>query len=340
MYQSDNRYRDGADEQLSGAQTGEDVPRWLVILGLAAGLTLFVALLRYAIDLLGVVFVITLVGFALRTLSDWLTEGESVSGWAMSAVSVSLIGTMLVGVWLFNSGGSASEIIGRRLPGPVQRSVAWLERQGWGQRVLLPGGSLSNPAPLSTPASAPASAGPGGRAPGAPSPAAPAIPVPRMLPPAAPSPARASRPSRQTDIGAAEAATVPAPVSAEPASGPSGAPAALPSGSPAGEAERPLEATSLALVVSPDRPVVGTSVRLTATLSFEAGAAPGGRVAFYDGERLIGRAALRRAGNAWQAFLVTLDLELGEHALRAVYDGDATLASSQSPHVPVTVARR
>ena len=63
------------------------------------------ALLRYAIDLLGVVFVIILVGFAIRALSDWLTEGESVSGWAMSALSLGLMGTVLVGLWLFNSRG-------------------------------------------------------------------------------------------------------------------------------------------------------------------------------------------------------------------------------------------
>ena len=344
MYQSDNRYREGGDELLSRAQTGEDVPRWLVVLGLAAGLTLFVALLRYAIDLLGVVFVITLVGFALRTLSDWLTEGESVSGWAMSAVSVSLIGTVLVGVWLFNSGGSASEIIGRRLPGPVQRSVAWLERQGWGQRVLLPGRSLSRPAPSAPIDSPTASAGAGGRGAGAPAPASRAVPVPRMLPPAAPAPARAQagRPSRQTDVASAEAAPVPAGASAGPASTPPGGPAAgSAAGAPAGEAQTvPAVTPSLALVVSPDRPVVGTSVRLTATLSFGGGDAPQGRVAFFDGGRLLGQAPLRRTGDSWQAFLVTLNLGIGDHELQAVYDGDARLASSRSPRVPVTVARR
>ena len=101
------------------------------------------ALLRYAIDLLGVVFVIILVGFAIRALSDWLTEGESVSGWAMSALSLGLMGTVLVGLWLFNSRDIASEALQNRLPGPIQRTVSWLEAQGWGQRVLLPGASAS-----------------------------------------------------------------------------------------------------------------------------------------------------------------------------------------------------
>ena len=130
---------DSFETGLPPAQSGEDVPRWLVILGLVASLTLLVALLRYAIDLLGVVFVIILVGFAIRALSDWLTEGESVSGWAMSALSLGLMGTVLVGLWLFNSHDLASQSLQNRLPGPLQRTVAWMESQGWGQRVLLPG---------------------------------------------------------------------------------------------------------------------------------------------------------------------------------------------------------
>ena len=64
---------------LPPVQTTEEVPRWLAVLGLTAALTLLVALLRYAIDLLGVVFLIIFVGFSIRTISDWLTEGESVS---------------------------------------------------------------------------------------------------------------------------------------------------------------------------------------------------------------------------------------------------------------------
>ncbi len=111
------------------------------------------ALLRYAIDLLGVVFVIILVGFAIRALSDWLTEGESVSGWAMSALSLGLMGTVVVGLWLFNSRDHASDALQRRLPGPIHRTVSWMEAQGWGQRVLLPGGSSSVVAVSNRPAS-------------------------------------------------------------------------------------------------------------------------------------------------------------------------------------------
>ena len=143
---------DSFETGLPPAQSGEDVPRWLVILGLVAGLTLLVALLRYAIDLLGVVFVIILVGFAIRALSDWLTEGESVSGWAMSALSLGLMGTVLVGLWLFNSRDLASDALQSRLPGPIQRTVSWLEAQGWGQRVLLPGSSASGALAVGGPA--------------------------------------------------------------------------------------------------------------------------------------------------------------------------------------------
>src|SRR6185295_211492 len=78
----------------------DDLPPWAFILVVVVSLTLFLALLRYAIDLLGVVFLIILVGFSIRTAGDWLTENESVSAWAVTAVSTGLIGTMLVGLWV------------------------------------------------------------------------------------------------------------------------------------------------------------------------------------------------------------------------------------------------
>ena len=117
-------------------QTTEEVPRWLAVLGLTAAMTLLVALLRFAIDLLGVVFLIIFVGFSIRTITDWLTEGESVSAWALGAVMSGLAGTAFVVMWLFGS-NPALEQIESRLPGPVVGSVTWLESHGWGQRVLL-----------------------------------------------------------------------------------------------------------------------------------------------------------------------------------------------------------
>ena len=59
----------------------------------------------------------------------------------MSALSLGLMGTVLVGLWLFNSRDVASRAPSGPLAGPIQRTVAWLESQGWGQRVLLPGSS-------------------------------------------------------------------------------------------------------------------------------------------------------------------------------------------------------
>ncbi len=325
-------HREGGEFQsgLPAAQSGEDVPRWLVVLGLAAGLTLFVALLRYAVDLLGVVFVIILVGFAIRSVSDWLTEGEAVSGWAMSALSISLIGTILIGIWLFNSGDSASDLIETRLPGPVHRSVGWLERQGWGQRVLLPGspdsGALGGR--LGADVASGGSTSPGGsaQAPVAPR-MAPALPV-------------TSRPSnsrraaeRRRDISEAEAAPAAAPVRPDEGS-------AATSSAPDAPAPAAV-ATALALSVSPVRAVVGTSVRLTATLTpADAAAAPRGMVLFYRGDHLLGRVPVRRSEDSYRAMLVTLDLPMGDHDLYAAYEGDDGHAPSRSAVVHQAVVRK
>ena len=107
------------DTGLPRTQSSEDVPRWLVVLGMAAACTLLVALLRYAIDLLGVVFLIILVGFSIRAVSDWLTEGESVSAWALAAVFAGLFGTAMVGFWLFGSRDVTTGALERGLPPPV-----------------------------------------------------------------------------------------------------------------------------------------------------------------------------------------------------------------------------
>ena len=138
----------------------DDLPPWAFILVVAVALTLLLALLHYAIDLLGVVFLIILVGFSIRTVGDWLTENESVSAWAVSAVSTGLIGTMLVGLWVFSSPEFSGTAITDRLPPPVVQGMQWLEARGWGQRVLL-----SSPAVLNTNADAMASRAPSGLTP-------------------------------------------------------------------------------------------------------------------------------------------------------------------------------
>ena len=310
---------------LPPAAAGQDVPRWLVVLGLAAGFTLLVALLRYAIDLLGVVFVIIVVGFAIRAVSDWLTEGESVSGWALSALSLGLMGTGLVGLWLFNSSVSTLE---SRLPGPVRGTVAWLEARGWGQRVLLPGdgprSALAATGSSSFGGTSPGASGRGGLEREAPSmlprmtpraPAAAALPAPR-------SGRRARLPARPPVTGDAEAA----PRAVAP-------PVATPA--PVRTARVP---TSVALTASPTRVVVGRAVRLTATVHAEeeASTPPSGAVTFFIDGAVLGQAPLRRG----TAVLVTLDAEIGEHTLTAAYGGDARHLEGRSSTVSVTVTRR
>jgi hypothetical protein len=311
---------DFRDAGLSRAESGQDVPRWLVMLGAVAGCTLFVALVRYAIDLLGVVFVIILVGFAIRALSDWLTEGESVSGWAMSALSLGLTGTVLVGMWLASSSDLSGSNLERRLPGPIQSSVTWLEERGWGQRVLLPGrpGAAVGPS---------GSVG-GGTSPGPiasePPPGSPAsLPALRPIPGAAPSSARSRTQPRRSSPGEAAAAA---------RSGEPSAPTAPP---PAATSPVPV-ATQLRLV-APVSSVVGRSVRLAVQVQApESSRSPGGHVVFYAGGREIGRAAVRGG----TAVLSTLSLELGPHQLSASYEGDEWHLASTSASVGHTVQRQ
>lgn len=311
---------------LPPAEAGEDVPRWLAILGLVGGLTLFVALLRYAIDLLGVVFLIILVGFSIRAISDWLTEGESVSGWALSAVTVGLLGTLVVGIWLFGPRGLASDTLQRTLPGPIQRTVQVLESHGWGQRVLLPGGG-----PPIRLVEGPADSAPAAR-PDAPvtGPAPRSTTAVRPLPaPTLPSSPRRTAASRER-VGEAEAAPGAA------ANGGVPPPASAPASEPAQRA-----ASEVILATSPRSAVVGTSVRLTARVrSRHSSLVPRGTVTFYRGDEVLGRGTTRAIDGEAEATLITLSLPIGEHRLLATYDGDAYHAASQSAAVQQVVTRR
>lgn len=302
------------DSGLSRAESGPDVPRWLGVLGLVAGAALLVALVRYAIDLLGVVFLIILVGFAIRAVSDWLTEGESISGWAMTAVFLGLIGTALVGLWLSNSRDLSGSRI--RLPGPVERSVAWLEERGWGQRVLLPGrpglGSGSAGALGGTPgaSSGTASSGPSSTDPVSQPPSRPITEIARR--------GRTARP-RGPSSGA---------VAAGSASTAAAAPAVAESAVPV--------ATRLTLS-APASSVVGRLVRLVASVESDGSArAPGGRVVFYADGAEIGRATVRGG----TAVLSTLALELGAHQLSASYEGDEWHLAGASASVGHMVQRQ
>jgi hypothetical protein len=316
-------FSDSFETGLPPAQSGDDVPRWLLILGLVAGLTLLVALLRYALDLLGLVFVIILVGFAIRALSDWLTEGESVSAWAITALSVGLMGTVLVGLWLVNSGDLTSSSLERRLPGPIQRTVDWMEAHGWGQRVLLPGspasGALAGGSRIAGPGAEPVTG-------------AEASPVVIMRQPPASLPGAGALGA----VNRARKAPVSRPTAAEAAAETVPAPAEVPSAAPV-EPENAAAPTTVTLTASPSPAIVGRSVRMTAYVRAEGGrTTPSGSVVFSAGDTVLGRAPVRDG----TAMLVTLDLDLGEHLLSAIYSGDAAHLPSRSASIAQAVMRK
>jgi hypothetical protein len=318
---------------LPPVQITEEVPRWLAILGLTAALTLFVALLRYAIDLLGVVFLIIVVGFSIRTVSDWLTEGESVSGWALGAVLSGMAGTGLVMLWIFGSGPQPIE---RRLPGPMMTTVSWLESHGWGQRVLLSegtGGIRSGPQMARGGGATPIVRTP------APAPSGPDLTMPSLPS----SPAKRRSGARESDPGVAEASPL------DPRARPNERPAqpktrsrSAPGGPEAETSLPPVNVeTSTTLSTSSPSVSVGASVRLTAIVSAASdGGAPAGVVVFEREGVVIGTAPLRSGPNGSRASLTTLGLPIGNHELVAVYPGTSGFSSSRSVPVRQVVTRR
>jgi hypothetical protein len=85
-------------------------------------------------------------------------------------------------------------------------------------------------------------------------------------------------------------------------------------------------------VASPASTQYGDPVTLTATVT--AGAT--GTVSFYDGSVLLGTGTVSNG----VATLTTTTLIAGTHTVTAVYNGDATYASSQSGPATVTVAKK
>jgi hypothetical protein len=328
----------GINTGLPRVQTSPDLPRWLVVVGLVAGLTLFAALLRYAIDLLGVVFLIIVVGFSIRAISDWLTEGESVSGWVLAAVSGGLVGTLTVALWLFGSHDRSVSALERRIPGPVMTAVEWLEDHGWGQRVLLSGDGIASPAPVSRTAGVmPAPAASTGSTPG---PVARAVPEPPLphLPERTPSRERRTKAAPQP--GEAEAATL----TPEQRNGRT-APGGVAAGAvPAGPAEAaPISAsvpTSLSLSSSQATAVVGTAVRLTVTVTANGSTAPQGSVIFFRGTVPLGTASVRGGANGTAvATYSTLSLPIGTHEIVAEFHGVNGFADARSAPIEQVVKR-
>jgi hypothetical protein len=338
------------DTGLPRTQSSEDVPRWLIVLGVAAACTLLIALLRYAIDLLGVVFLIILVGFSIRAVSDWLTEGESVSAWALAAVFAGLFGTVLVGLWLFGSRDITSGALERGLPSPVMAVADWLESHGWGQRVLLggSGGATAPAAPGTAAAPLSASGSSGGAVSPRAEPESPPGPVSRGS--GSESPSRGRKPPPHDSSGEAEAATPSSSARrrAQASSGGTEASTEASSSSrpasdspavaqPAVEAES--ISTSTILSSSHATSPVGTSVRFTATVTADGGV-PSGSVVFFDGDRAIGTAAVHGAGPSVTAVFSTLDLAIGDHEIAAEFQGTHGFLGSRSQTVSQTITRR
>ena len=305
------------------------MPRWLVVGGATAALTLLLALLRFAIDLLGVVFLLVLAGFSLRALSDWLADGDSVSGWSVVAVVLSVFGTFAVGLWLFDGRDAArSSVIERRLPVVLTRAIDWAEGQGWGRRVLLPGGPIDRMAQRETASAGPAQVGGsttaqasgGGRPASAatrPGPAADA-PQPRVK-------TAAPRRRERIRVRAPEA---------------EGAVNAGPAQATSPGAAQPLTQTATHLASTQPSARVGTSVRLVATVSATGAARPKGMVVFRNGDEVLGSALLRPQDGEAIASLVVLRLPVGAHLVSAEYLGQDGFDGSRSAVLTQVVTRR
>jgi hypothetical protein len=310
-----------------GGPRGE-VPRWLVIGGATAALTLLLALLRFAIDLLGVVFLLVLVGFSLRALSDWLADGDSVSGWSIIAVVLSVCGTFAVGLWLFDGRDAARRsVIERRLPVVLTRAIDWAEGQGWGRRILLPGGPIDRMARRETAGAGPAQVG--GSPPAQAAEPRPAAAASRPAPAAdAPQPRAKTAAPRRRDRIRVRSAEAEGAVNAGPAQATS-----------LGTAQ-PLTKTATHLASTQPSARVGTSVRLVATVSGTAAAPPTGMVVFRNGDEVLGSARLALQDGEASASLVVLRLPVGAHLVSAEYLGQDGFEDSRSAVLAQVVTRR
>jgi len=131
----------------SEAARGERPP-WFPIVAGVAPVVLFVALLRWAVDLLLSTSTLLLLAHSTRdTFRDWLAgesfEGEADPVWALGAVLAGVFGTVVAGVWLFATSDFGGRITDRYAPAVLIDTVAFAERHGWGQRAFLPESSRS-----------------------------------------------------------------------------------------------------------------------------------------------------------------------------------------------------
>lgn len=91
--------------------------------------------------------------------------------------------------------------------------------------------------------------------------------------------------------------------------------------------------TTTGLAASTTSPTAGTVVTFTANVASSTGV-PFGGVTFYDGTLALGTSSLRADENCTYS---TASLAVGKHTITAVFNANATLASSTSPVIVVTV---
>jgi hypothetical protein len=238
-------------EDPSQASTESPVAGWLLIVVLVAALTLLVALLRYAIDLLVIVAVVWFVGWSLRAVVDRL-RGDSGGPWAFGAVALSL-GALALVLDAMTANPVLVPTIERHLPQAVTRALADMESHGWARRAWTPSRG-SNVAPRATTAPQPASLNPDAPPPGA----------------AQQRRAGTSGPSRTGERAKGDVGDG---VHAEAA--------------PSAQGDGPV-VTFTTLETTRTTAPVGTPVQLTATVRARSGERPAGRVVFRRGTVVIG----------------------------------------------------
>jgi hypothetical protein len=95
--------------------------------------------------------------------------------------------------------------------------------------------------------------------------------------------------------------------------------------------------TTTTLDVTPQNPISGQTVALTAIIVAAATAIPGGTVTFTIDGQAQGPVGLTVVGSVDQATFTTSTLTSGSHTITATYSGDTTFASSGSSSVSITI---
>jgi hypothetical protein len=281
--------------------------RWPVVAGISITGAAFALLLRFAVDLLALISLLVLVNSWTRdALADWAAgrrfEDEPDPLWAVGAVGVGVFGSLLAVIWLAGTTpwGSQSRIA-HYVPSLLTDAALWAETNGWGRRLVLPGGPVRAPERS-------AEGSPGGT---------PDQQVRRSPGPATPErPVATSGRSGGASSGAAGSTGSDAAGTAEAAT-------------TARLRERTGPAaieTSVALASSQPAARAGTPVRFTARVT-AADARPTGAVVFRRGRTILASATVDQGGTATVS---VSDLAVGEHVITAEFAGTGTFRRSRS----------